>query len=311
MSALEFINPGFGRINHVAYMTQDKDRTQKMLRRVGLEMVDWDPAQVPEGTPIDGPWRDFMSSQKVWAGFTHLKNVKFEPLFAPRGSKHDNFFKDNPNPRIHHICFESENVLRSMQAVRGNGYPVIGDDEERGIKAKPTPGAHALDVFFLQPRSKKSPNAPAILIEGEQQASGAFVPHTPSGLVQTMEVLTIETNNLEQAVASLRDGAGLIEYEFGRTSSVAHFKNEAGIVVRVEEIGMSAEKLVMNISGIVCGVSSPQTTLKICTDKGYLGGQYEEEVDAMILPDRKIMCVRPLEIRRDLGFDIAFTALAV
>ena len=48
-------------------------------------------------------------------------------------------------PGLHHICFETDNILEDMKRLREKGYVLLSDE--------PKSGAHGTLVVFVHPRS--------------------------------------------------------------------------------------------------------------------------------------------------------------
>ena len=78
--------------------------------------------------------------------FVDLPNSKLE-LISPLGesSPIENFLKKNPNGGIHHICFEVEDIQKSIKKLKNEGAQVLGTGEAKI-------GAHGKPVVFLHPK---------------------------------------------------------------------------------------------------------------------------------------------------------------
>ena len=78
--------------------------------------------------------------------FVDLPNSKLE-LISPLGesSPIENFLKKNPNGGIHHICFEVEDIQKSIKKLKNEGAQVLGTGEAKI-------GAHGKPVVFIHPK---------------------------------------------------------------------------------------------------------------------------------------------------------------
>ena len=78
--------------------------------------------------------------------FIKLSNTNIE-LIEPLGntSPIKKFLTKNPTGGIHHLCYEVENIIKSVGELKKKGYKILGD----GIPKK---GAHGKLVVFLHPK---------------------------------------------------------------------------------------------------------------------------------------------------------------
>ena len=78
--------------------------------------------------------------------FVKLKNTNIE-LLEPLGTNSpiSNFLLKNPSGGIHHLCYEVNDINKSIEKLTGEGYTILGD----GI---PREGAHGKPVVFLHPK---------------------------------------------------------------------------------------------------------------------------------------------------------------
>ena len=78
--------------------------------------------------------------------FVDLPNSKLE-LISPLGASSpiENFLKKNPNGGIHHICFEVEDIQKSIKKLKNEGAQVLGTGQAKI-------GAHGKPVVFLHPK---------------------------------------------------------------------------------------------------------------------------------------------------------------
>ena len=78
--------------------------------------------------------------------FVKLKNTNIE-LLEPLGvnSPISKFLKKNPSGGIHHLCYEVNDINKSIYKLSNKGYTILGE----GI---PREGAHGKPVIFLHPK---------------------------------------------------------------------------------------------------------------------------------------------------------------
>ena len=78
--------------------------------------------------------------------FVKLKNTNIE-LLEPLGvnSPISKFLKKNPSGGIHHLCYEVNDINKSIDKLSNKGYKILGE----GI---PREGAHGKPVIFLHPK---------------------------------------------------------------------------------------------------------------------------------------------------------------
>jgi len=131
-----------GRLNHVAIAVPDLEKAAAVYRDVlGVKVSE------PLPQPAHG----------VTVVFVELPNTKIE-LLLPLGenSPIKSFLEKNPNGGIHHMCFETDDLLAERDEVKAQGLRVLGDGE-------PKIGAHDKPVLFLHPK-----DANGCLIELQQ-----------------------------------------------------------------------------------------------------------------------------------------------
>ena len=78
--------------------------------------------------------------------FVKLNNTNIE-LLEPLGvnSPISNFLAKNPSGGIHHLCYEVNDINKSIERLTSKGYTILGE----GI---PREGAHGKPVIFLHPK---------------------------------------------------------------------------------------------------------------------------------------------------------------
>jgi methylmalonyl-CoA/ethylmalonyl-CoA epimerase len=120
-----------GRLNHIAIVVPDVSAASLIYRRVLG-------AHVSEPCPIP--------AHGVTVVFVELPNTKIE-LLEPLGaaSPVTSFLERNPAGRMHHICYEVDDIIAARDRLRSEGARVLGDDE-------PRLGAHDKPVLFLHPK---------------------------------------------------------------------------------------------------------------------------------------------------------------
>ncbi len=120
-----------GKLNHVAIAVPDLDKAIGKYRDVLGANV-----SSIQDLPEHG----------VSVVFVELENSKIELLY-PLGDNSPivRFLEKNPNGGIHHICFEVEDITKSIASLKIKGAQVLGDGE-------PKIGAHGLPVIFLHPK---------------------------------------------------------------------------------------------------------------------------------------------------------------
>ncbi|MCF6344777.1 MAG: methylmalonyl-CoA epimerase [Devosiaceae bacterium] len=120
-----------GKLNHVAIAVPNLDKAISKYRDVLGANV----------SPIQD-----LPEHGVSVVFVELENSKIELLY-PLGdnSPIERFLEKNPNGATHHICFEVEDIIKSIALLKAKGARVLGD-------GKPKIGAHGLPVVFLHPK---------------------------------------------------------------------------------------------------------------------------------------------------------------
>ena len=92
-------------------------------------------------------------SAKTKTAFFPIKGTKLELIHPLDGQGPVQKFLDKRGKGgLHHICFESDDILDDMNRLQEKGYQFLSD--------APKPGAHNSQVVFIHPRS-----AGGILIE--------------------------------------------------------------------------------------------------------------------------------------------------
>ncbi|VDM49803.1 unnamed protein product [Toxocara canis] len=115
-----------GRLNHVAIITPDIDKSRKFYINLGATVSE--KKAVPE-------WG-------VETAFVELPNTKIEFVYPyADDSPVMEFLVQNPKGGLHHICVEVSNIHKAIAEVRKLGIRTKGDE--------PKIGAHGKPVIFL------------------------------------------------------------------------------------------------------------------------------------------------------------------
>jgi methylmalonyl-CoA/ethylmalonyl-CoA epimerase len=120
-----------GRLNHVAIVTPDLEKSSRLYREsLGARV------SAPMALPEHG----------VTVAFVEAENTKVE-LLQPLGANSPvaKFLENNPDGGMHHLCFEVADILGARDALKATGARVIGNGE-------PKIGAHGKPVLFLHPK---------------------------------------------------------------------------------------------------------------------------------------------------------------
>lgn len=119
-----------GRLNHVAIAVPNLEAATAVYRdTLGAKVT------APEPLPDHG----------VTTVFVELPNTKIE-LLEPLGddSPIRKFVEKNTNGGIHHVCYEVEDIMASIEKLKAEGATILGSGE-------PKIGAHNKPVVFLKP----------------------------------------------------------------------------------------------------------------------------------------------------------------
>ena len=119
------------RLNHIAIALQNLDDGIKIYQEIFG-------ANISE--------RLALPKHGVTTIFVKLKNTNIE-LLEPLGvnSPISKFLKKNPSGGIHHLCYEVNDINKSIDKLSNKGYKILGE----GI---PREGAHGKPVIFLHPK---------------------------------------------------------------------------------------------------------------------------------------------------------------
>ena len=119
-----------GRLNHVAIAVPNLEAATAVYRdTLGAKVT------APDPLPDHG----------VTTVFVELPNTKIE-LLEPLGedSPIRKFVEKNANGGIHHVCYEVDDIMASIEKLKAEGATILGSGE-------PKIGAHGKPVVFLKP----------------------------------------------------------------------------------------------------------------------------------------------------------------
>lgn len=130
-----------GKINHIALVTPDLDKSTALYRDV-------------LGGKVSG--KQELPDHGVTTVFVELGDTKIELLY-PLGEKSPiaSFLKKNASGGMHHICIEVDDILLAMQDLKAKNIRLLSD--------KPKIGAHGNPVVFLHPK-----DCDGVLVELEE-----------------------------------------------------------------------------------------------------------------------------------------------
>jgi methylmalonyl-CoA/ethylmalonyl-CoA epimerase len=121
-----------------------------------LERINHIAIAVPDLAAASAEWRDRLGAtlspplaqpeHGVTVIFIEFGNTKIE-LLEPLGADSPiaRFLEKNPDGRIHHICFEVEDILTVRDHLVSEGARILGD-------GNPKIGAHGKPVLFIHPK---------------------------------------------------------------------------------------------------------------------------------------------------------------
>jgi methylmalonyl-CoA/ethylmalonyl-CoA epimerase len=100
-----------------------------------------------------------VESARTTTAFLPLPGTRIELIHPLRGEGPVATFLEKRGGGLHHICFETDDILGDMARLRAKGY--------RFLSETPQPGAHDTQVAFIHPKS-----AGGVLIELAQHPTG-------------------------------------------------------------------------------------------------------------------------------------------
>ena len=93
-----------------------------------------------------------MVSAKTKTAFFPIKGTKIELIHPLNGEGPVKKFLEKKGGGLHHICFQTDDILDDMKRLQAKGY--------RFLSEEPQDGAHGSKVAFIHPKS-----AGGVLIE--------------------------------------------------------------------------------------------------------------------------------------------------
>ncbi|XP_005097435.1 methylmalonyl-CoA epimerase, mitochondrial [Aplysia californica] len=130
-----------GKINHIALVTPDLDKSTALYRDVLG-------GKVSEKQPLP--------DHGVTTVFVELGDTKIE-LLHPLGEKSpiQSFLKKNASGGMHHICIEVDDIQKAMADLKSKNIRLLSEE--------PKIGAHGYPVVFLHPK-----DCDGVLVELEE-----------------------------------------------------------------------------------------------------------------------------------------------
>jgi methylmalonyl-CoA/ethylmalonyl-CoA epimerase len=95
------------------------------------------------GLNYDG--NEDVEAAKTKTAFFPIKGTKIELIHPMNGEGPVQKFLDKKGGGLHHICFETDDILDDMKRLSEKGY--------RFLSQEPQPGAHGTKVAFIHPKS--------------------------------------------------------------------------------------------------------------------------------------------------------------
>ena len=118
------------RLDHIAIAVPDLEQA---IRRFAEDL----------GLSLSGT-EDVLGAQTKTAFFP-ISGTQIELITPLDGKGPVQKSLERRGPGLHHICFETDNIIEDMKRLREKGYVLLSDD--------PKPGAHGTLVVFVHPRS--------------------------------------------------------------------------------------------------------------------------------------------------------------
>ena len=117
-------------LNHIAIAVTDiEEGIQRFLHDFGLSY---------QG-------REDVVSAKTTTAFFPISGTKIELIHPLNQQGPVQKFLDKRGGGLHHICFETDDIVGNMAHLKEKGYRFLSD--------KPMPGAHNTKVVFIHPKS--------------------------------------------------------------------------------------------------------------------------------------------------------------
>ena len=101
---------------------------------------------------LDYTGREPVEAAKTETAFFPIDGTKIELIHPLQGQGPVQTFLEKRGGGLHHICFETDDIVGDMAKLKAKGY--------RFLSESPVPGAHGTRVAFIHPKS-----AGGVLIE--------------------------------------------------------------------------------------------------------------------------------------------------
>ncbi len=118
------------RLDHIAIAVPD---LQRAIHRFCEDL----------GLPLAGQ-EDVLDAQTTTA-FLPIPGTRIELVHPLNDSGPIRTFLDKKGGGLHHLCFETDDIVADMQRLREKGYTLLSD--------QPRAGAHGSKVVFVHPKS--------------------------------------------------------------------------------------------------------------------------------------------------------------
>jgi methylmalonyl-CoA/ethylmalonyl-CoA epimerase len=125
------------RLDHIAIAVPDLEQAiARFAQDLGLELSG----------------REDVEAARTSTAFFPIPGTKIELVHPLRGQGPIATFLEKKGGGLHHLCFETDDILGDVARLKEKGYRFLSD--------APTPGAHGKQVIFIHPKS-----AGGVLIE--------------------------------------------------------------------------------------------------------------------------------------------------
>lgn len=94
------------------------------------------------GIPLQG--REDVPTQSTTTAFLPIAGTRLELVHPMNGKGPIQTYLEKRGGGLHHLCFETDDILAMVETLRGKGY--------RFLTEHPVPGAHNSQVIFLHPK---------------------------------------------------------------------------------------------------------------------------------------------------------------
>ena len=118
------------RLDHIAIAVADLDAAiTRFYRDFGLEFAG----------------QEDVLAAKTKTAFFPIEGTKIELIHPLDGQGPVKKYLEKRGEGMHHICFETDDILADMEMLQSKGYRFLSD--------APVPGAHGTSVAFIHPKS--------------------------------------------------------------------------------------------------------------------------------------------------------------